>query len=126
MLFPSDNYNTDQATGLINATVVDQDSYIQTETLDFTGEPSVILTFQQRFRICCIWNATNELYVDVTNDGGATWTSFEVGSTVSSSGDHSCGATEVNQIEIDILILPVTKQVLMLDFISLDLAIITG
>jgi len=52
MLFPSDNYNTDQATGLINATVVDQDSYIQTETLDFTGEPSVILTFQQRFRIC--------------------------------------------------------------------------
>jgi len=34
MLFPSDNYNTDQATGLINATVVDQDSYIQTETLD--------------------------------------------------------------------------------------------
>ncbi len=101
MLFPSDNYNTDQATGVIVPSPVDHNSYIETESLDFTGQPTVILTFQERYRCCCIYNTGVDLYADISNDG-TTWTSFEVGSTYSSIADHSCGPTEVNQIEINI------------------------
>lgn len=51
-----------------------QDAYAEyTGTLDFTGEPALTLEFEQHYR-----TYLDERYVDVSNDGGMTWTTYTV------------------------------------------------
>jgi hypothetical protein len=51
-----------------------QDAYAEyTGTLDFTGETALTLEFGQHYR-----TYLDERYVDVSNDGGTTWTTFTV------------------------------------------------
>lgn len=51
-----------------------QDAYAEyTGTLDFTGELALTLEFGQHYR-----TYLDERYVEVSNDGGTTWTSFTV------------------------------------------------
>ncbi|MFK7783806.1 MAG: T9SS type A sorting domain-containing protein [Crocinitomicaceae bacterium] len=66
-----------------------QDAYAEyTGTLDFTGETAITLEFGQHYR-----TYLDERYVDVSNDGGTTWTTFTItdGSTggVVESGIYS-------------------------------------
>ncbi len=100
MLFQADNYNTDQATGSIDPNYVAHDSYIQTDVLDMTGVSSVILRFQERFRVCCTYNNA-DLYVSVSNDG-TTWTDFKVGSTYQTINYHSSPSTGVTDVTLNI------------------------
>ncbi len=101
MLFQADNYNTDQGTGASVATPVNHDSYIQTEVLDFSGINSVILNFQQRFRVCCIFSSTSDLYVSVSNDG-TTWTDYEVGSPYAEINNNSSQPNDVTDVSLNI------------------------
>lgn len=100
MLFQADNYNTDQTTGTIAAGYVAHDSYIQTEALDLSSVSSVILKFQQRFRVCCTYNAA-DLYVSVSNDG-TVWKDYEVGSTYQTINYNSSAADDVTDVELNI------------------------
>lgn len=100
LLFQADNYNTDQTTGTINPSYIAHDSYIQTNALDLTGINSVILKFQQRFRVCCTYNNA-DLYISVSNDG-VTWKDFEVGSTYADINYNSSNANDVTNVSLNI------------------------
>ena len=59
---------------LINASVDAQNTWVTSEEIDFTGIPSVILSFEQRYRA---FNS-DVTYVEFSEDGGLTWTFSEV------------------------------------------------
>ncbi len=103
LMFPADNYNTNQATGTINTNYVDHDAYIQSDALDFTGYSNITLQFQERFRLCCTgaYGTTADLYVEVSNDG-STWTQYPVASQFAALNDPSCTSDTVNMVEINI------------------------
>ena len=70
MIFDCDYLNTPIATG-----VQDTDGSLTSPMVDFTENGSVILSWDQYFRYCCYPYAP--IYVDVTNDGGVSWTTFD-------------------------------------------------
>ncbi|MDG2311021.1 MAG: hypothetical protein P8L64_01385, partial [Flavobacteriales bacterium] len=70
MIFDCDYFNTPIATG-----VQDTDGSLTSPLIDFSDDGSVILNWDQYFRYCCYPYAP--IYVDVTNDAGVTWTTFD-------------------------------------------------
>jgi len=70
MIFDCDYLNTPIAEGY-----QDTDGSLTSPMIDFTNDGSVILSWDQYFRYCCYPYAP--IYVDVTNDGGMTWTTFD-------------------------------------------------
>lgn len=70
MIFDCDYLNTPIADGY-----QDTDGSLTSPMIDFTNDGSVILSWDQYFRYCCYPYAP--IYVDVTNDGGSTWTTFD-------------------------------------------------
>ena len=69
MIFDSDFYNTPIAEGY-----QDMDGSLTSPVIDFSNDGSVVLNWVQYFRYCCFPYAP--IYVDVTNDGGETWTTL--------------------------------------------------
>ena len=70
MIFDCDYFSTPIADGY-----QDTDGSLTSPLIDFTNDGSVILNWDQYFRYCCYNYAP--IYVDVTNDGGMTWTTFD-------------------------------------------------
>ena len=70
MVFDCDYYNTPISEGY-----QDTDGSLTSPMIDFSNDGSVILSWDQYFRYCCYPYAP--IYVDVTNDGGMTWTTFD-------------------------------------------------
>ncbi|PCJ81719.1 MAG: hypothetical protein COA49_04205 [Bacteroidetes bacterium] len=70
MIFDCDYLNSPIADGY-----QDTDGSLTSPMIDFTNNGSVILSWDQYFRYCCYPYAP--IYVDVTNDGGTTWTTFD-------------------------------------------------
>ena len=70
MVFDCDYYNTPISEGY-----QDTDGSLTSPMIDFSNDGSVILSWDQYFRYCCYPYAP--IYVDVTNDGGSTWTTFD-------------------------------------------------
>ena len=70
MIFDSDFYNTPISEGY-----QDMDGSLTSPVIDFSTAGSVVLNWTQYFRYCCYPYAP--IYVDVTNDGGDTWTTFD-------------------------------------------------
>ena len=70
MIFDCDYYNTPIAEGVQNT-----DGSLISPIMDFSAEGSVILSWEQYFRYCCYPYAP--IYVEVSNDAGATWTVFD-------------------------------------------------
>ena len=70
MIFDCDYFNSPIAEGY-----QDTDGSLTSPVIDFSNDGSVILSWDQYFRYCCYPYAP--IYVDVTNDGGATWTTFD-------------------------------------------------
>ncbi|HET6245602.1 MAG: T9SS type A sorting domain-containing protein [Bacteroidetes bacterium] len=58
-----------------NSNVVN--AYLESPIINFSDYPGVILTFQHAFRYCCS-NANIVLELEVSNDGGSTWTTFNL------------------------------------------------
>jgi hypothetical protein len=73
VIFDADLYQG----GEISATnpAEDVSGYLASSPIDFSACPSVILEFQQAFRYCCADD--RPIFVEVTNDGGATWVVFD-------------------------------------------------
>lgn len=82
-----------------------QDAYATYNgTINLTGEPAVTLEYEQHYR-----TYQDERYVEVSNDGGATWTSYTVtdgseggGTVVSGIGSIDISATAANQASVSI------------------------
>ena len=70
MIFDCDYFNTPIADG-----VQDTDGSLTSPMIDFSQDGSIILNWDQYFRYCCYPYAP--IYVDVTNDGGVSWTTFD-------------------------------------------------
>ncbi len=100
LMFPADYYNTDHNTGEMVDNYTTHDSYIQTDTLDFSGYTNVILQFQERFRLCCTYSNA-DLYVEVSNDG-TNWSQYPVASPYAAVNDHSCPSDTVTLVEVNI------------------------
>src|SRR5690606_2597622 len=52
------------------------DASLVSPAMDLTNYPSVILNFQHAFTYCCTQSVM--LNVEVSNDGGSSWTQFDV------------------------------------------------
>ncbi|MGB1671241.1 MAG: hypothetical protein ACPHCT_07190, partial [Flavobacteriales bacterium] len=72
MVFDCDYYNTPISSG-----VEDTEGYLNLPTLDMTELESVVITWDQYLRYCCY--PFIPIFVEVSSDGGSTWTSFEAG-----------------------------------------------
>ena len=70
VIFDGDYYNTPISSG-----VEDVEGTLSLPTLDFSGVTSVVIEWDQYFRYCCYPLAP--FFLEVSSDGGATWTSFE-------------------------------------------------
>ena len=105
MIFDNDFFNTPTSEGY-----QDTNGSLISPVIDFSDAGSVILSWQQYFRYCCYPYAP--IYVDVTNDGGATWTTFDAhGSFIESANtasanplptslDISCVAAYQSEVQI--------------------------
>ena len=70
MIFDCDFYNTPISNGY-----QDTDGFLTSPVIDFSNDGSVILNWNQYFRYCCYSYAP--IYVEVTNNGGQSWTTFD-------------------------------------------------
>ena len=69
MIFDCDYYNTPISEGY-----QDMAGSLTSPVIDFSTASSVILSWEQYFRYCCF--STSPLFVEVTNDGGQSWVTF--------------------------------------------------
>jgi hypothetical protein len=74
MLFDSDSVNF-----LTTPNYQDFVGSIISPSIDLTGEPSVQVSFEHSYRLCCA--ATLDISLGVSIDGGATWTDYNLFST---------------------------------------------
>jgi hypothetical protein len=68
---PMDEYNSRD--GINTSNVID--TYITTPPIDCSGVSSVLVKFNQEFRLCC---KDYNIEMLVTNDGGVHWASYEI------------------------------------------------
>ncbi|MFZ9054279.1 MAG: T9SS type A sorting domain-containing protein, partial [Flavobacteriales bacterium] len=105
MVFDCDYFNTPISEGYENT-----EGWITSPTLDFSAVGSVVITWEQYFRYCCYPYAP--IYLQVSNDGGATWTTFDAhGSFIESANtasanvlttsvDISCAAAYSAEVQV--------------------------
>jgi hypothetical protein len=67
---------------LLNSSATAQNTWIATESINFTGNAYAEITFEQRYRA---FN-TDVTYVEFSADGGATWTTQEVNAAAVGNG----------------------------------------
>lgn len=84
---PMDEYNSRDGVSTSNV----MDTYIMTPPINCSSAPSVMVKFNQEFRLCC---SDYNIEMLVTNDGGVHWASYEIrfgirGNTVTPDKFHS-------------------------------------
>jgi hypothetical protein len=72
MLFDADSFNLPLSPNYVNPV-----GYLTSPTINLIGEPSVMLEFESYARGCCSSDPQNYV-VEVSNNGGASWTQFPV------------------------------------------------
>jgi len=105
MIFDCDYFNTPISDGYENT-----EGSLTSPTMDLTNAASVIVTWEQYFRYCCYPYAP--IFLEVSGDGGLTWTTFEGHGTfiesantasanpLTTSVDVSCVAAGASQVKI--------------------------
>lgn len=71
MLFDADSVNF-----LVSPNYVDKSGELISPSIDLSSESAVSLTFESNLRFCC--SASLNLWASVSNDGGQTWTDYDV------------------------------------------------
>jgi hypothetical protein len=93
MVFDCDYFNTPIADGVENT-----EGWITSPTLDFTASASVVITWEQYFRYCCYPYAP--IYIQVSNDGGANWVTFDAHGTFIESANTASANTLTTSVDI--------------------------
>ncbi len=76
MLFHADDFNCIDPGPPILIEETPLEGELISPSIDLSEYPAVLLTFEHWFRHCC--NAGFEVWVSVSNDGGDTWTNYDV------------------------------------------------
>jgi hypothetical protein len=93
MVFDCDYFNTPISEGYENT-----EGWITSPSLDFTDVGSVVITWEQYFRYCCYPYAP--IYLEVSNDGGATWTTFDAHGTFIESANQASANVLTTSVDI--------------------------
>lgn len=93
MIFDCDYYNTPISSG-----VEDTEGFLNLPTLDMSGLESVVISWDQYLRYCCY--PYLPIYVEVSSDGGASWTAFEAGGTFIPSANSASANPLVTGLDI--------------------------
>ena len=93
MIFDCDYYNTPISSG-----AEDTEGFLNLPTLDMTELESVVISWDQYLRYCCY--PYLPIYVEVSTDGGASWTSFEAGGTFIPSANSASANPLVTGLDI--------------------------
>ena len=93
MIFDCDYYNTPISSG-----VEDTEGFLNLPTLDMSGLESVVISWDQYLRYCCY--PFLPIYVEVSSDGGASWTAFEAGGTFIPSANSASANPLVTGLDI--------------------------
>ena len=93
MVFDNDYFNTPISEGYENT-----EGWITTPTLDMTDNGSVIVTWEQYFRYCCFPYAP--IYLEVSNDAGLTWTTFDAHGTFIESANSASANALTTSVDI--------------------------
>lgn len=92
MLFDADSVNT-----IVAPNYVDRQGALISPSIDCSAEPNVYLKFESNTRWCCSVGATNYT-ISVSNDGGSTWTDYQVHTTL----PQNTGSANPELISLDI------------------------
>ena len=93
MIFDCDYYNTPSSSG-----AEDTEGFLNLPTLDMTELESVVISWDQYVRYCCF--PFLPIFVEVSTDGGANWTSFEAGGTFIPSANSASANPLVTNLDI--------------------------
>ena len=93
MVFDCDYFNTPISEGYENT-----EGWITSPSLDFTDVGSVVITWEQYFRYCCYPYAP--IYLEVSNDGGLTWTTFDAHGTFIESANQASANVLTTSVDI--------------------------
>lgn len=93
MIFDCDYYNTPIATG-----VEDTEGFLSLPTLDMSELGSVVINWEQYLRYCCY--PFLPIFVEVSTDGWATYTSFEAGGSFIPSANSASANPLVTSLDI--------------------------
>lgn len=93
MIFDCDYFNTPISEGYENT-----EGWITSPTLDFSNSGSVVVTWEHYFRYCCYPWAP--VYLEVSNDGGATWTTFDGHGSFIESANTASANSLTNSVDI--------------------------
>ena len=93
MVFDCDYYNTPISSG-----VEDTEGYLNLPTLDMSELESVVITWDQYLRYCCY--PFLPIFVEVSSDGGSTWTAFEAGGSFIPSANSASANPLVTSLDI--------------------------
>lgn len=93
MVFDNDYFNTPLSEGYENT-----EGWITTPTLDMTDNGSVVVTWEQYFRYCCYPYAP--IYLEVSNDAGLTWTTFDAHGTFIESANSASANALTTSVDI--------------------------
>jgi hypothetical protein len=98
LMLESDHFNSN--VNCVDFTEIDMDAYVQYDAgIDMSNIDAVYITFTEMNRFCCELNENSNAYVEISVDGGTTWTSFSVvNSTNVGSGNPNY--TEINISDI--------------------------
>ena len=93
MVFDCDYFNTPISEGYENT-----EGWITSPSMDFTDVGSVVITWEQYFRYCCYPYAP--IYLEVSNDGGLTWTTFDAHGTFIESANQASANVLTTSVDI--------------------------
>jgi hypothetical protein len=93
MIFDNDFYNTPIADGS-----EDTEGWITSPSLDFSASGSVIISWEQYFRYCC--QSYAPIYIQVSNDGGVNWTTFDAHGTFIESANTTSANALTTSVDI--------------------------
>jgi len=93
MIFDCDGYNTP-----ISAGVEDVTGFLTSPVIDMSALETVLIEWEQYFRYCCY--PTAPITLEVTNDGGDTWTSFAAHGDFFESANEASANPQVTSLDI--------------------------
>ena len=93
MIFDADYYNTPTSNG-----AEDVEGFMNLPTLDMSSLESVVISWDQYFRYCCY--SFIPVFVEVSADGGTTWTTFEAGGDFIPSANTTSANPAVTGLDI--------------------------
>jgi hypothetical protein len=98
LMLESDHFNSNA--NCVDFTDISMDAYVQYDAgIDMSNVNGVYISFTEMNRFCCLNNESSSAFVEISVDGGTTWTSFSVIEEMS-VGSGNPNYTEINLTDV--------------------------